>query len=348
MVIGRSNISNQRKPVYGILLVALIFISSGSRQHFMVKPIKVSGVTMGTTYHITYFDSRQRDLKNSIDSILVLVNKSINSYDPSSEVCAFNKSKKGIAFRLPYLYAPLKKALEVAAQSNGAFDPTVLPLVNLWGFGPDKLLQPDSAMVDSLLSFVGYNKIKLNSDSVIKTDPRVQLDFGGIGQGYGVDIVAKFLKSRGIENFLVEIGGEGIASGKNISKNGLWKIGILDPNSTLENQFFKAYVSVENQSFTTSGNYFNYRTINGRKYGHMLDPKSGYPVQHELLSVSVFAKDCATADAWDTALMVLGHKKAIELLKEHPELDALLIFSSEEGKLETYITSGLKQSITIE
>ena len=326
----------------GVTVLMCIAMTSGP------EPIHVEGFTMGTTYHITYFDLKNRDFKVSIDSLLQLVNKSINTYDPASEVSRFNNSRHGIQLNLPYLYPAIKKALDVAAESNGSFDPTVMPLVNAWGFGPDKSFQQNTHLIDSLRNFVGYRKIQLTKDSIKKTDARVQLDFGGIGQGYGADVVADFLRSKRISNFLVELGGEGLAQGKNLVKGEYWKIGILDPNSTPEEQFFKAYVTLHNKSFTTSGNYFNYREINGRKYGHTIDPATGYPVQHDLLSASVFAEDCATADAWATAMMVMGREKAIQFLESQKALDALLIFSTPGGKMETYITSGLKNFIQLE
>jgi thiamine biosynthesis lipoprotein len=325
-----------------ILLFAIIPCLGGFT--FRVQqPVSIDGLTMGTTYHVVYFDARQRDFKHSIDSLLLLVNKSINTYDPSSEVSIFNKSGNGIAFKLPYLYPPLKKALEISEVTRGAFAPTIMPLVNVWGFGPDKSLQLSKKVIDSVRAFVGYGGIVLTSDSVKKLDPRVQLDFGGIGQGYGADVIADFLKSKAIVNFLVELGGEGLAYGKNLTKNDYWTIGILDPSSTRDNQFYKAYVSVSNRSFTTSGNYFNYREINGKKYGHTIDPRTGYPVDHELLSVSVFAEDCTVADAWDTALLVMGYEKAVAILERNPNLDALLIYTSPEGEMKTYLTPGLKK-----
>jgi len=203
-------------------------------------------------------------------------------------------------------------------------------------------------MIDSIKNFIGFEKIILSQDSVLKTDKRVQLDFGGIGQGYGADVVTDFLKSKGITNMLVELGGEGMAIGKNLKTDKPWEIGILDPNSTQENQFFKAYIALENKSFTTSGNYFNYREVEGKKYSHTIDPVTGFPAQLAILSASVFSADCTTADAWGTSLMVMGHEKAIELLKLHPEIDALLIYTSPQGKMETYSTPGVSSLIRLE
>jgi FAD:protein FMN transferase len=304
---------------------------------------------MGTTYRIVYYDEpERRDFQYAVDSLLSKVNKAINAYDPDAEISRFNRSARGIPFELPYLYDIVKKARKIYRASNGAFDPTVMPLVNAWGFGPGKSMDPSKRNIDSLRQLTGFNKIRFSKKRIRKSDPRMQLDMGGIGQGYGADVVFQFLKSKGIQHILVELGGEGLALGKNLSKNKPWLIGILDPNSTSDNQFFKAYVTLENKAFTTSGNYFNFRIINGRKYGHTIDPVGGYPVQHSLLSASVFANDCTTADAWATAFMVMGVEKAIARVKTLPGIDALFIYSSETGDMETYITPGMKKNITLE
>ena len=334
--------------LYTFIFVSVVFPVWSYPKYQGPEPIRIEGKTMGTTYHITYFDKKGRDLKNSVDSLLAVVNRSINTYDPLSEVSQFNNSSRGIAFSLPYLYFPLKKSREVFLASHGAFDPTVMPLVNAWGFGPGKQIDPDSLQIDSIKTFVGFHKIRLTKDSVVKLELRVQLDFGGIGQGFGADVVTDFLKSKGITDMIVELGGEGMAVGKNLKTDRLWEIGILDPNSTYENQFFKAYVALTNKSFTTAGNYFNYHEIDGKKYSHTIDPDTGFPAQHSLLSASVFAADCITADGWDTAFMVMGHEKSIELLKSHPELDALLIYSAADGTLQTYVTPGISTSVKLE
>jgi len=340
--------SRVRNIIYSIVLFVSVFAVWLYRSKQAPEPVRIEGKTMGTSYHITYFDVKQRDFKESVDSVLLVVNKSINNYDPSSEVSKFNRSTKGLGFSLPYLYPPMKKAEEVYFASDGAFDPTVMPLVNAWGFGPEDQMNPDSMQVDSIKAFVGFRKIRLTRDSIVKLDPRVQLDFGGIGQGYGADVVTDFLKSKGIKNMLVELGGEGMAIGKNLKTNNLWEIGILDPNSTYENQFFKAYVSLEDKSFTTSGNYFNYREIDGKKYSHTIDPLTGYPAQRAILSASVFAEDGVTADVWGTAFMSMGHEKAIAILESHPELQAILMFSAPGGNVETYVTQGIRPLVKLE
>lgn len=335
--------------LFGILAGALIVLLYGNASTvFAQRPIRVEGQTMGTTYHITYFDEHQRYLKTAIDSLLMKVNASINTYSPHSEVSRFNKSSSGFRFKLPYFYPIIKRSIEIAEASNGAFDPTIMPLVNAWGFGPGKATILTQPAIDSIKQYVGFEKLRLTPDSIVKRDPRVQLDFGGIGQGYGADMIIDFLRSKGIVNMLVELGGEGVACGKNLQKDKPWQIGITDPHSTYENQFFKAYVAVADRSFTTAGNYFNYREIDGKKYSHTIDPASGYPVDLPLLSVSVFAADCITADAWDTALMVMGHTNAIEVLSHHPELDAILFYTGANGKVETYITERIKPFVILE
>ena len=340
---------NRKKNIlYSVVVLAAVSAVMFFRKKNVEEPIRIEGKTMGTTYHITYFDKKGRNFTGSVDSLLLVVNKSINNYDPSSEVSRFNTGSSGFKFDLPYLYPPLKKAEEVFHLSKGAFDPTVMPLVNAWGFGPGKQLNPDSAQVDSIRNFVGFDKVRITTDSLVKKEPKVQLDFGGIGQGYGADVIADWLKSRGITDMLVELGGEGMAIGKNVKNDNPWEIGILDPNSTYENQFFKAYVSLTNKSFTTSGNYFNYHEIDGKKYSHTIDPATGFPAQHAILSASVFTSDCVTADVWGTAFMVMGHEKAIELLEQHPELDAILIYSSTDGKMQTYITPGIAPFVKLE
>jgi FAD:protein FMN transferase len=341
--------NRSKNAIYSLLLLATTLgvwkWRESKKDH---EPMKIEGETMGTTYHITYYDDQKRDFKVAVDSLLTLVNKSINNYDPESEVSKFNKGKTGFRFILPYLLPPLKVAQEVVRGSNGAFDPTVMPLVYAWGFGANKDKPiPTKPQIDSIKSFIGFEKIQFNNDSLWKTDARAQLDFGGIGQGYGADVITDFLKGKGIKNMLVELGGEGMACGSNVQSGKPWELGILDPDSTHDSLFFKAYIKLTDKSFTTSGNYFNYRMVDGKKYSHTIDPQTGYQAERAILSASVFANDCATADAWATACMVMGHEKAIEVLKNHAELEAFFIYTDVSGKIETYMTKGLESMIEL-
>jgi FAD:protein FMN transferase len=343
--------NRKKNAVYSlILLVTTLFVWwwRQPKTPYQSEPIKITGETMGTTYNITYFDERKRDVKFSVDSLLELVNKSINNYDPESEVSKFNRTEKSFKFSLPYLSVSVKKAIEVAQHSGGAFDPTVMPLVYAWGFGSrkDKPI-PTKKQLDSIKVFVGFEKVKWSSDEVSKTDARVQLDFGGIGQGYGADVITEFLKTKGIKNMLVELGGEGMACGINLKSGKPWELGILDPDSRQDSLFFTAYVQLKDKSFTTSGNYFNYRIIDGKKYSHTIDPKTGYQASRAILSASVFAADAITADAWATAFMVMGHERAMEILEVHRELDAFFIYSSANGEIKTFATPAISSLIEL-
>ncbi len=334
-----------KNAAYSIVVALLIFGVWKYRQANPTEPIKIEGKTMGTTYHITYFDDQKRDLKNQIDSLLLVFNQSLNTYLKEAEISQFNTGKN-VKFELPYFLPVLTKSREVVAASDGAFDPTVMPLVNAWGFGPGRKLNSDSINIDSIMDFVGFDKIKFNNDSVWKNDARVQLDFSAIAKGYGVDVVADFIRTKGISDLFVEIGGEVSAMGVNRKLNKPWEVGILDPSSDYTNQSFKAYAQLKDKAMATSGNYFNYYEENGKKYSHTIDPKSGYTVRHELLSASVFAKDCMTADAWATALMVMGKEKAIEKLTRNPGIDAFLIYSTSEGE-QTFVTEPIRPLIKI-
>ncbi len=336
-----------KNAIYGLVLLLIMFAVWKYRQSQAPHPLKLQGDTMGTTYHITYFDQRGRNFQSSVDSLLILVNKSINTYDSASEISRFNQSNRSFVFSLPYFLPPLVTSQAVVTGSHGAYDPTVMPLVNAWGFGPRKVERPDTAEILRVRDYVGFEKLSFNKDSVWKNDPRVQLDFGGIGQGYGSDVIAEFLRSKGIENFFIELGGEGVASGKNLVENRFWEIGILDPNSDYLEQRFKARAMLKNQGYSTSGNYFNYRVVDGRKYSHTIDPVSGFPVERELLSATVFAADCSTADAWATAFMCMGHEKGIQLLAQHPELGVLFMFSTPDG-IKTYVSPAMKNELVIE
>jgi FAD:protein FMN transferase len=336
--------------IFTMRVVAALFVlivRHASCQSSPIDPIRIEGLTMGTTYSVIYFDARGRDYKRSIDSLLLEVNKGISNYDPSSDVSSFNQNRHRFPLEGIHFRHTLQKSLEIAKASDGHFDPTVMPLVNLWGFGPVQNLQPSSAKIDSIKTFVGYQHISIHNDHVVKDRPDVQLDFGGIGQGYGVDVISKFFKDRNIENYLVELGGEGYAAGKNMKTNAPWRIGIIDPFSSKDDQQLLGYAIVENESFTTSGNFFNYRVINDKKYGHTISPFTGFPVQHDLISVSIFSKDCATADAWATAFMVAGKEKSIEFLQRNSQIAAVLI-SIENGARTIFISDRIKKNIFLE
>lgn len=249
-----------KNSIYSILLIALVAAVWWWRNRD--KPIQIEGKTMGTSYHITYFDEQDRNFKVSVDSLLILVNKSISTWDSTSEISRFNKAQRSIKFSLPYFLPPLQISQQVVSATHGAYDPTVMPLVNAWGFGPKKIEKPDTTEVERVKAYVGFEKLSFNQDSLWKNDERVQLDFSGIGQGYGADVVTAFLKAKGIVNALIEVGGEGMAIGKNIKTDKPWTLGLVNP---LQPETYIGYITLENKSFSTSGNYFNYRVVDGRR-----------------------------------------------------------------------------------
>jgi thiamine biosynthesis lipoprotein len=238
------------------------------------------------------------------------------------------------------------KAKEVWKNTDGAFDPTVYPLVNAWGFGPGKKQNIEKPIIDSILKFVGFDLIELKGNKVIKKDPRAALDFNAFAQGYSVDVVSEFFNSKGVTSYIVEIGGEVYAKGKN-SNGENWTIGIEKPIDNKESvNPYKAIVKLENMAVSTSGNYRRFTIIDGVKYAHHIDPKTGYPANNNLLSASVFAKDCITTDANATGLLVMGLEKAKAFLATHKELEAYLIYSDEKGNYQIYETPGLKSILS--
>jgi thiamine biosynthesis lipoprotein len=309
------------------------------------EPIKIEGEAQGTTYHIFYFDPKNRDLQPEIEKILSAFDNSVSTYLPTSIISRINSNEKNVIVD-KYFIACFNKAKEVWENTGGAFDPTVYPIVNIWGWGPGKKQKIEKVIIDSMLQFVGFQLIELKGNKVIKKDPRVGLDFNAFAQGYSVDVVSQFLNSKKINSFLVEIGGEVYAKGK--KPNGdLWTVAIEKPidNKNSENPA-KAIVKLENLAIATSGNYRRFVIEDGIKYAHHIDPKTGYPTKNNLLSASVFSKDCISSDANATGILVMGLEKAKQFLEKHKELEAYLIFSDDKGNYQIFETPGLKSIIT--
>ncbi|WP_304197383.1 FAD:protein FMN transferase [Flavobacterium alvei] len=325
------------------IIVYLLFFSDTT--YSQQDPIKVFGEAQGTTYHITYFDVQNRYFQPEIVQLLKDFDLSVSTYIPNSIISRINANEKNVIVD-KYFTACFKKAKEVWKNTNGAFDPTVYPLVNAYGFGPGKKQKIEKSKIDSILKFVGFQLIELKGNKIVKKDPRVALDFNAFAQGYSVDVVSDFLNSKGITAYIVEIGGEVYAKGKKPNgKN--WTIGIEKPidNKESENPF-KAIVKLENLAIATSGNYRRFIIEDGVKYAHHIDPKTGYPTKNNLLSASIFAKECISSDANATGVLVLGLDKAKVFLQKHPELQAYLIYSDEKGNYQVYETSGIKAIIS--
>lgn len=307
--------------------------------------IKIEGEAQGTTYHISYFDNENRNLKPDIEKILHEFDLSVSTYNPNSIISKINSNQKNIKVD-KYFTVCFKKAKEVWKNTNGAFDPTVYPIVNAWGFGPGKKQTIEKTKIDSMLQFVGFNLIELKGNKIIKKDPRVALDFNAFAQGYSVDVVSDFLKSKKITSFIVEIGGELYANSKKPNGDN-WTVGIEKPIDNKDSMNpLNAVVKLENLALATSGNYRRFIIEDGIKYAHHIDPKTGYPTKNNLLSASVFSKQCIVSDANATGILVMGLEKAKVFLNLHPEIQAYLIYSDENGKYQIYETEGIKPILT--
>jgi thiamine biosynthesis lipoprotein len=332
------------KRIGGSLCLFLLYSVSLFSQAIQ-EPIKIEGEAQGTTYHITYFDVQNRDFQPEIVQILKDFDLSVSTYIPNSIISRINSNEKNVIVD-KYFKACFKKAKEVWENTNGAFDPTVYPLSNAYGFGPGKKQKLEKRTVDSILQFVGFQRIALQGNTIIKEDPRVALDFNAFAQGYSVDVVSDFLNSKKIKSYIVEIGGEVYAKGRKPNGSN-WTIGIEKPidNKETENPL-KAIAKLENKAIATSGNYRRFIIEDGVKYVHHIDPKTGYPTKNNLLSASLFAKECISADAYATGVLVLGLEKAKVFLQQHPELQAYLIYSDDQGKYQVFETSGIKAILT--
>lgn len=301
------------------------------------------GLVFGTVYKITYQSAE--NLKEDIEAELQKVDHSLSPFNPNSVITHINDNTDLTPDSL-FLHV-FRLAKEVSAATHGAFDITVAPLVNAWGFGFKSGSGVDPASIDSLRRWVGIDKVELASDGTVrKQDPNIQLDCSAIAKGFGVDCVARLLDRKGVRNYMVDIGGEVVVRGENPQQHP-WRIGVNKPidDSLSVNQDLQTVLSISNVGMATSGNYRNFYYRDGKKYAHTIDPRTGYPVQHNILSSTVIAADCATADAYATSFMVLGLDSAKAVCEQHPELDAYFIYSRPDSTNGIYFTEGMKKYI---
>ena len=300
------------------------------------------GFIFGTIYHITY----QSDVnyQKEIEAELQKVDNSLSPFNKTSIISRINRNED---VKVDNMFAEVFQLAEkISKETDGAFDITVAPMVNAWGFGFKTGNPPTKHTVVSLPAIVGFQIVALMEEHVKKQNPHIMLDCSAIAKGYGSDIVARFLKKKGIQNFMVEIGGEIVVNG-NSDKQVPWRVGINKPtdDSLNTSQELQDVINVTDIAMATSGNYRNFYYKNGKKYAHTIDPKTGYPVQHNILSATVLAKNCATADAYATSFMVMGLDGARKVLEKHPELDAYLIYSDEKGNNRIWYSPELKKKI---
>jgi len=335
---------NKKKLIWQLPFLVLLIVGTVLiiRQQRAIPYQSNSGMVFGTVYNITY--ECDSDLHQAIKAELQKVDNSLSPFNPQSVITAINQNKDVVPDEM--FQTVFNKAMEISRETNGAFDITVAPLVNAWGFGFKNGIQPNRHQVDSLCRLIGYEKVSLKDGRVVKQMPDIMLDCSAIAKGFGSDVVAHFLKQKGVKNYMVEIGGEIVTSGVNPQRLP-WKIGVTKPtDDTLSvKSEIQSILNVTDLAMATSGNYRNFYYKGGKKYAHTIDPKTGYPVQHSLLSATVLAKDCATADAYATSFMVLGVDGAKKVLERHPELMAYFIYSDANGQNTVWCSPSLKDKI---
>ena len=319
------------KNILVILLATLLF--SCDKEN-----MKLSGDVFGTTYHIQYYSKEHENYQHKIDLLLADVNKSMSTYTPDSEISMVNNNEDPRVDK--HFVRVFQEAKKIYQETNGVFDPTIGLVVNAWDFGPEEKIQNlDSLKIDSLMTFVGFDKVLLE-DHKIKKPLGAYLDFNAIAKGYGVDVVGEFLEDQEIMDYVVEIGGEIRCKGMNIEKNKPWKVGVEMPHFDGTQSIIKA-IELMDASMATSGTYRKFKTDdNGNRYSHIIDTRTGYPSKTNLLSISVITDQCMTADAYATAFKAMGLEGVKTFLKSHPELRVFLIFENETGELETMNLNG--------
>ena len=300
------------------------------------------GLVFGTVYKITY--QHNDDLHKEIKEVLMDVDNALSPYNQNSIISKINHNQDTTLNE--HFTHVFNLAQKISAETDGAFDISVAPLVNAWGFGFKHSIEIKPETIDSIRQFVGYQKIQINNGKIVKEDDRLMLDCSSIAKGYGVDRVANFLKSKGVKHYMVDIGGEVALKGKN-SRMKTWRIGINKPieDSLSINQELQTILEVSGIGMATSGNYRKFYYKDGKKYAHTIDPRLGCPIQHNILSATVIASDCTTADAYATAFMVMGLEKSKAFCEEHPELNAYFICSGEGDSHYIYYTPGMERFI---
>ncbi len=302
------------------------------------------GYIYGTDYHIVYESPKGKDFHEEIKQNLDRYNAIFSTFDSMSVISKVNNNKPVVLDEL--FVACFNRAMEISDLTEGAFDITAGPMVNAWGFGPEEKRKMNQEVVDSLKNITGYQKVELRGGRIVKENPNMKLDMSAIAKGYTCDLLGDFLKEKGCENFMVEIGGEVVAKGKN-EKGRVWTIGISKPDETafFASNDLQAKVHLPENALATSGNYRNFYVEDGQKFAHTIDPKTGYPVQHSLLSTTVLADNCMDADAFATAFMVLGLEKSIDIASRMPDLKVYFIYADAEGATQIYFSDDFKEHL---
>ncbi|WP_178987520.1 FAD:protein FMN transferase [Winogradskyella schleiferi] len=314
---------------YTLLFLIVIIFSCQNEP----KNIKLSGPVFGTAYNIQYNSVDHTNYQKQFDSLFNVVNESMSTYIPDSKISRLNRGEAIVVD--DHFSRVFENSKTVYRATEGAFDPTIGAVVNAWDFGPEgKIINIDSTAIDSLMTSVGFNRMGLKDRKIVKSGESY-LDFNAIAKGYAVDVIGEFLENKNSQDYLVEIGGEIRARGINLEKKSEWKVGIDDPNFEGEQSYSKV-ISLKDESMATSGTYRKFKIDdNGNRYAHIINTKTGYPSKTNILSVSVIAKDCMTADAYATAFQAMGIDRVSSFLERHPELKVYIIYESEIKELKT-------------
>ena len=333
-ILTRQFLSKITRIVASILL-AIFSLSCGQPDAYVYN----EGPVYGTYYNIVYESKGGKDLHTEIKQLFADYDLSFSTFNPLSTISKINQNERVVLD--PWFTNCYLRSVEISELTGGAFDITVAPLVNAWGFGFSKKDRITPELIDSLLSLTGYRKVKLENGRIKKEHPSIMLDMSAIAKGYATDLIAGFLADQGCENYMVEIGGEVVARGKN-AKGNTWSIGISKPDESglLAEQELQAILRLDGKALATSGNYRNFYEEDGQRYAHTIDPSTGYPTQHNLLSATVIANDCMTADALATAFMVLGLERSVALCKSLQDIDVYLIYSDSNGFNTIYLSDG--------
>lgn len=333
---------NKRTTIAMLLLVALVLTILWVRR----KPanyLRIEGTAQGTRYHVVWESKDGVGLKPEIESLLRELDHSLSTYAADSIITGINNNDPA-AVPDAHVLKVLAEALRVHQDTGGAFDPTIAPVARASGFGPNAATDIDDQAIDDAMRWVGMDQVTISRGRIIKKRPEISFDLNGIAQGYSVDVLGHFLETKGIANFMVEIGGEVLAMGVN-AEGRAWRIGIDRPaeGNVFPGSHLEAILRLRDRALATSGNYRSFHEANGRKYTHCIDPRTGRSTESSLLSVTVTAPTCALADAYATACMVMGLEDSIAFVESRDDLEALFIHAGDSGMLETHATPGLGQ-----
>lgn len=332
-----------RYLIYYILFF-ISALSTSCTNDQSLKKIQFIGEAQGTYYAITYFAPDTLVTQNEIDSLLDAFDLSASIWVRESIISKVNNNSPDVKLDDHFIEI-FKQSKRIWKETNGAFDITVGPLVNAWGFGFKNKIPVNQDVVDSLLPLVNFEGIRLQNGLIVKDNPNIQIDYNAIAQGYSVDLAGGFLQSRNIMSYLIDIGGEVLAKGNKPDGNS-WIVGIEKPSDEINSaRKVEAKIEIRDKAIATSGNYRKFYEENGIRYSHTIDPKTGYPAKHTLLSATIITDSASIADAYATAIMVMGLEDAKDFLKRNSEIEAFLIYSTENGEYETWATKQLSGMI---